>query len=444
MSPEILGFGCYEGGCPVLQALPCWLSLAASLPEVIPQMTPTPPPSSSPRIQRSYRLSSDALGVIESQAQAQGTTKDAALERLLMERALVESPEPPWLTPAVKAIQEVANRSAESLERQLSALGALHEALVARERSLTLDGVTDELSQVVENHRAWLEEIQQALSESHTTLSKAVSEFAPLGETIQACRARLDTLKMDFLGHMEVLMGGYQRHAEESGRAMSTQLQAAREAVLATRTALEESEALFETHRQTLGAFLKETQTQAGLLQRKMRLAPTFVISVVVGACTVAVMASLFFVPVFEKYSSEKLVHETITPVVKTELSKALIEINAEHQKKFDEFLKLEKQRYTAFAEHYKQEINQLSGERKRLGDALTSVAAERDEYQDYALKMRTQNERLKEELKRYKEKYFCGVVAFEGVRTQITSVTLLFLPVLLFWLAAFQRRKKT
>lgn len=139
---------------------------------------------SEERVQRAFRIRPAVDKAITARAKEGGTTKEAALEAMVCAAAGGEARAPVWLPQVVGTLEEAITRARENFERQLARLTALHEALSSHGdgKVAVLQSSAAQLADLAETHRAWLAEHQRALSETHDTVAKAVSELQTFGK----------------------------------------------------------------------------------------------------------------------------------------------------------------------------------------------------------------------------------------------------------------------
>lgn len=320
-------------------------------------------------------------------------TQTAALEVLLLSGG--ESAD---LPPANSTSEKGSNLSAEAVEGWIATIGAHWGSLMALEDKKS--SVLKTLEERAEKEQRFLLEHQQHLSEVMLTAEKATLDLKGMTESVEIMRVRDDLLRF-----AEEITALKREQKQVLGTAVKEIERQTREHLERAKTVIERSADGIEKFEQCYSAHQKEVSSVVDRVQKGLKLTPTVALSVVLVGCSLAVLTSLFFVPTFEKFKSDMLIQQTVTPVIRSEIQSAFAKMRDENQASLKSFYDSEQDRFEKFAQKYRGRIDVLSDEKLALEKEVQRVT-------DIANNNSTYATHLEKEVKRLNSKSNCGVIS--------------------------------
>jgi hypothetical protein len=345
------------------------------------------------RVKSTFRLSKDATEALAARAREFNLNQTAALEALLLSGG--ESADLPL---ANSTSEKGSNLSAEAVEGWVSTIGAHWGSLMALEDKKS--SVLRMLEERAEKEERFLLEHQQHLSEVMLTAEKATLDLKGMADSVEIKRVRDDLLR--FSGELASLKI---EQRQVLGSAVKEIERQTREHLDRVKTVIERSAEEIEKFEQQYSAHQKEISAVVDRVQKGLKLTPTVALSVVLVGCSLAVLTSLFFLPTFEKFKSDVLIEQTVTPVIRSEIQSAFAKMRDENQSSLKSFYDSEQDRFEKFAQKYRGRIDVLSDEKVALQRELQRVTQIANSNSSYA-------SNLEKEIKRLNSKSSCGVIS--------------------------------
>jgi hypothetical protein len=345
------------------------------------------------RVKSTFRLSKDATEALAARAREFNLNQTAALEALLLSGG--ESADLPL---ANSTSEKGSNLSAEAVEGWVSTIGAHWGSLMALEDKKS--SVLRMLEERAEKEERFLLEHQQHLSEVMLTAEKATLDLKGMADSVEIKRVRDDLLR--FSGELASLKI---EQRQVLGSAVKEIERQTREHLDRVKTVIERSAEEIEKFEQQYSAHQKKISAVVDRVQKGLKLTPTVALSVVLVGCSLAVLTSLFFLPTFEKFKSDVLIEQTVTPVIRSEIQSAFAKMRDENQSSLKSFYDSEQDRFEKFAQKYRGRIDVLSDEKVALQRELQRVTQIANSNSSYA-------SNLEKEIKRLNSKSSCGVIS--------------------------------
>ena len=345
------------------------------------------------RVKSTFRLSKEATEALAARAREFNLNQTAALEALLLSE--VGSAD---LPPPVSTSEKGPNLSSEAVDEWIATIGGHWGSLMALEAKKS--GVLKTLEERAEKEERLLLEHQRHLSEVMLTAEKATLDLKGMAESVEIQGVREDL----------------QRFSQEIGSLRGEQRQvlgsAVKEIERQTRVHLERAKDVIERSQDEIEKFekkysvaQKEISSVVDRVQRGLKLTPTVALCVVLVGCCLAVLTSLFFLPTFEKFKSDLLIQQTVTPVIRSEIQSAFAKMREENQASLKSFYELEQDRFEKFAQKYRGRIEVLTDEKVAVQRELQRVTQIANNNSSYASD-------LEKEIKRLNSKRSCGVIS--------------------------------
>lgn len=382
------------------------------------------------RVKSTFRLSKDATEALAARAREFNLNQTAALEALLLSGG--ESADLPL---ANSTSEKGSNLSAEAVDGWVATIGAHWGSLMALEDKKS--SFLKTLEERAEKEERFLLEHQQHLSEVMLTAEKATQDLRGMADSVEIKRVRDDLLRFSReLASLKI------EQRQVLGSAVKEIERQTREHLDRVKTVIERSAEEIEKFEQQYSAHQKEISTVVDRVQKGLKLTPTVALSIVLVGCSLAILTSLFFIPTFEKFKSDVLIEQTVTPVIRSEIQSAFAKMRDENQSSLKSFYESEQDRFEKFAQKYRGRIDVLSDEKVALQRELQRVTQIANSNSSYA-------SNLEKEIKRLNSKSSCGVISEAEFGSEDTSkkgskvgLALLVSPLLLTILSVLKSRK--
>lgn len=345
------------------------------------------------RVKSTFRLSPEATEALAARAREFKLTQTAALEVLLLSRSGSAD-----LTPANLTCEKGSNLSAEAVDGWVATIGTHWGSLMALEDKKS--SVLKMLEERAEKEERLFLEHQQHLSEVMLTAEKATLDLKGMADSVEIKRVRDDLLRFS-----EEITSLKVEQRQFLGSAVREIERQTREHLNQAKTVIERSRDEIEKFEQQYGVHRKEISSVVDRVRNGLKLTPTIALSIVLVGCSLAVLTSLFFVPTFEKFQSNVLIEQTVTPVIRSEIQSAFAKMREENHASLKSFYDLEQDRFEKFAQKYRGKIEVLADEKVALQRELQRVTEIANSNSSYASD-------LEKKIKRLNSKSSCGVIS--------------------------------
>ena len=256
------------------------------------------------------------------------------------------------------------------------------------------------LEERAEKEERLLLEHQRHLSEVMLTAEKATLDLKGLADSVEIKRVRNELLRFS-----EEITSLKLEQRQVLGSAVKEIERQTREHLSQAKTVIERSANEIEKFELQYTVHQKEISSVVDRVRNGLKLTPTVALSVVLVGCSLAVLTSLFFLPTFEKFKSDVLIDQTVTPVIRSEIQSAFAKMRDENQVSLKSFYDLEQDRFEKFAQKYRGRIEVLADEKVALQRELQRVTQIANSNSSYASK-------LEKEIKQLNSKSRCGVIS--------------------------------
>ena len=348
--------------------------------------------------------------------------QNAALESLLLNLSKSEGTRSGDSLLVDTPPEKRSNLTAEGIEECISTLNTTWQSL------LTLTERESHFANLLKSQGSAQElllcESQKKLSEVMLTAEKATEDLKSLCESVELAKVQKEL--RDFSQSLEELKAS---HTYILSAAVEDIVRQTKDTLVQTNFVVERSRAEIEGFERQYAFHQKEIETVVERVKRGLKITPTVALSIVGVSCTLAILVSVHFIPTFEKYQSEKLIQEKITPVLRSEIQTAFEKMRLENQEVLKLYAQSEQQHFEDFSKKYRGRIQALIDEKvvlKKEIERVTEIANENFDQSKY----------LEKEVKNLKSGKTCGVISgdksFSG-KAYRTGFLLLLSPLLIF-----------
>lgn len=386
------------------------------------------------RIKTTFRLSTEATKLLLAKQKELGVkNQNAALESLLLNLsksdAHPQSDEPP---PVDTPPEKKPNLTSEGIEGWLSTLGEAWDGLLTlTEREAHFVNL---LKSQTGTQERLLAESQAKLSEVMLTAEKATEDLKSLCESVELAEVQKEL--REFSRSLEEMKAS---HTYILSAAVEDIVRQTKDTLLQTSFVIERARAEIDGFESQYSFHQKEIETVVERVKRGLKITPTVALSVVGVSCTLAILVSVHFIPTFEKYQSEKLISETITPVLKSEIQTAFEKMRVENQEVLNSYARSEQQHFEDFSKKYRGRIQGLIDEKialKKEIERVTRIANENFDTSKY----------YEKEIQNLKSGKTCGVISGNNSTSRKAYKTgfFLLLSPMFIWIFLYLKRRRT
>lgn len=375
------------------------------------------------RVKTTFRLSKEAaLRLLAKQKELGVKNQNAALESLLLNLSKSDTPQSSASLSVDTPLEKRSNLTAEGIEECISTLNTTWQSL------LTLTERESHFANLLKSQGSAQErllcESQKKLSEVMLTAEKATEDLKSLCESVELAKVQQEL--RDFSQSLEELKAS---HTYILSAAVEDIVRQTKETLVQTNFVVERSRAGIEDFERQYASHQKEIETVVERVKRGLKITPTVALSIVGVSCTLAIFLSVHFIPTFEKYQSEKLIQETISPVLRSEIQTAFEKMRIENQEILKSYAQSEQKHFEDFSKKYRGTIQGLIDDKvvlKREIERVTAIANRNFDERKY----------LETEVEKLKSGKICGVISgnnFVPEKAYRTGFVLLLSPLFIF-----------